>query len=340
MFRKLILFAAFLTFCVVVLGAYVRLSDAGLGCPDWPGCYGKITPHHAAGHIEEAHAAAPHGPVSMAKAWKEMVHRYLAASLGFLIVVIAAMAWRMRARLAQSPWLPTVLVGVVILQGLFGKWTVTMLLKPAIVTGHLVGGLTTLALLTWLAMRQAASRPGGRTSGGLRIAAALGFVLLACQITLGGWVSTNYAALACRDLPTCQGAWLPAMDFANAFHVVRELGQTASGELLSLSALTAIHWAHRVGAMLVAGYLLVLGAMLAGAGMRSEGVLLVAMVVLQFCLGLSNVWFGLPLGIAVAHNGGAALLVVLLTVINFRVAGSAAQVTLAFHPKIVSQSPR
>lgn len=340
MYRRLILFATLLTLCVVVLGAYVRLSDAGLGCPDWPGCYGKITPHHAAEHIEEAHAAAPHGPVSMGKAWKEMVHRYLAASLGFLIIVIAAMAWKMRARLGQSPWLATVLVGVVVLQGMFGKWTVTMLLKPAIVSGHLIGGLTTLTLLTWLSMRQAALRQDVRTSGGLRLAAALGLVLLACQITLGGWVSTNYAALACSDLPKCQGAWLPAMDFANAFHVVRELGQTASGDLLSTTALTAIHWTHRVGAVLVASYLLALGAFLVGAGLRREGGLLIAMVALQFCLGLSNVWFGLPLAIAVAHNAGAALLVVLLTVINFRVAGSAAQVTLAFHPKIVSQSPR
>ena len=148
MFRKLVFVATFVTLCVVVLGAYVRLSDAGLGCPDWPGCYGKLTPHHAAGNVNDAYVAAPQGPVSMAKAWKEMVHRYFAASLGLLIVVVAGLAWRSRVTLGQSPWLAIALVGVVILQGLFGKWTVTMLLKPAIVTGHLIGGLATLALLT------------------------------------------------------------------------------------------------------------------------------------------------------------------------------------------------
>lgn len=340
MFRRLVLLATFLTFCVVVLGAYVRLSDAGLGCPDWPGCYGMLSPHHAAEHIAQAQVAAPDGPVSMAKAWKEMVHRYVAASLGLLLIAIAAMAWRLRARLAQSPWLATALVGVVILQGLFGKWTVTMLLKPAIVTGHLLGGLTTLALLTWLSLRQVAVSPAPTVGRGLRIAAALGFVLLAGQIALGGWVSTNYAALACTDLPTCQDKWIPATDFAHAFHIVRELGQTAAGDALPLPALTAIHWTHRVGAVLVGAYLLAFGVRLMRAGLRAEGALLHLLVVAQFALGLSNVWLGLPLAVAVAHNAGAALLVAALTVINFRVARSSATVTLAFHPKIVSASPR
>lgn len=340
MFPRLVLLATLLTLCVVVLGAYVRLSDAGLGCPDWPGCYGQLSPHHAAEHIAQAQVAAPDGPVSMTKAWKEMVHRYLAASLGLLIIVIAAMAWQLRVRLGQSPWLATALVGVVILQGLFGKWTVTMLLKPAIVTGHLLGGLITLALLTWLAMRQVAWSTTPGVSRGLRIAAVLGFVLLVCQIALGGWVSTNYAALACTDLPTCQEEWLPATDFANAFHIVRELGQTAAGDALSLPALTAIHWTHRLGALVVAAYLLALGVLLMRAGLRAPGVLLHLLVAAQFGLGLSNVWLGLPLPVAVAHNAGAALLVVLLTVINFFVARSVATVTLAYHPKIVSASPR
>lgn len=317
MFRKLVFLAAFLTFCVVVLGAYVRLSDAGLGCPDWPGCYGKLTPHHAAEHINEAQQAAPQGPVSMAKAWKEMVHRYLAASLGLLIIAIAVMAWRKREALGQSPWLATALVGVVILQGLFGKWTVTMLLKPAIVTGHLIGGLTTLTLLTWLALRQTSPRTPARAAT-LRGAATLGLVLLIAQIVLGGWVSTNYAALACTDLPTCQGSLVPDMDFANAFHVVRELGQTADGANLPLPALTAIHWTHRVGAVVVAAYMLLLGVLLMKRGMRGEGRALHALVTIQFVLGVSNVIFGLPLAVAVAHNAGAALLLVTLVVINFR----------------------
>lgn len=323
MFRKLVFFATLMTLCVVVLGAYVRLSDAGLGCPDWPGCYGKLTPHHAAEHINEAYVAAPQGPVSMPKAWKEMVHRYLAASLGVLIVLIAGLAWRQRARLGQSPWLATALVGVVILQGLFGKWTVTMLLKPAIVTGHLIGGLITLALLTWLSMRHSRWRPSRAVSAGLQTAALIGFVLLACQIFLGGWVSTNYAGLACTDLPTCQGRWLPDMDFGHGFHLVRELGQTADGAALPLPALSAIHWTHRLGAVVLAAYLIALGVLLMRAGFARDGRLLHALVALQFLLGLSAVWFGLPLAVAVAHNAGAALLVMLLVVINFRVAKSA-----------------
>lgn len=340
MFRKLVLVATFVTLCVVVLGAYVRLSDAGLGCPDWPGCYGKLTPHHAAGNINDAYVAAPQGPVSMAKAWKEMVHRYFAASLGLLIVVVAGLAWRSRVTLGQSPWLAIALVGVVILQGLFGKWTVTMLLKPAIVTCHLIGGLATLALLTWLSMRQTEWQPSNRASSGLRAAALAGFVLLAGQIVLGGWVSTNYAALACTDLPTCQGRWLPEMEFGHAFHMLRELGQTADGALLSLPALSAIHWTHRLGAVIVAVYLIALGALIMRAGLRREGQVLHALITLQFLLGISNVWFGLPLAVAVAHNAGAALLVMLLVVINFRVAKSHSAVTLASHLKTLTESPR
>ena len=340
MFRKLVYFATFITLGVVVLGAYVRLSDAGLGCPDWPGCYGKLTPHHAAEYINEAYGAAPQGPVSMGKAWKEMVHRYLAATLGLLIIVIAGLAWRQRARLEQSPWLPTALVGVVVLQGLFGKWTVTMLLKPAIVTGHLIGGLTTLALLTWLSMRQSEWRPTNTVSPSLRAAALFGFMLLACQIILGGWVSTNYAALACTDLPTCQGRWLPDMDFGHAFHLFRELGQTADGAMLPLPALSAIHWTHRLGAVVVVVYLIALGVLTMRAGLRREGRLLHVLVALQFLLGLSNVWFGLPLAVAVAHNAGAALLVMLLVMINFRVAKSTSAVTSAFHPKTLFENTR
>ena len=318
--RKLVLFTTFITFCLVVLGAYVRLSDAGLGCPDWPGCYGQLSPAQAADQIAQAHAAAPNGPVSIPKAWKEMVHRYIATFVGFCILVIAGLSWRQVERRERSPWLPTVLVGVVILQGIFGKWTVTMLLKPAIVTGHLVGGLTTLALLTWLAMRHLAPRTTAwDVVPGVRRAAVVAFVLLAIQIVLGGWVSTNYAALACADFPTCQGSLVPQMDFGHGFHFFRELGQTSDGQMLPLAALTAIHWVHRVGAVLVAGFLWLFAArLMREPGMRSAGVWLAALVTLQFMLGLANVWFSLPLSLAVAHNAGAAALVVLMAVINFR----------------------
>jgi cytochrome c oxidase assembly protein subunit 15 len=321
MYRRLALFALVMTLTVVVFGAYVRLSDAGLGCPDWPGCYGALSPHHAADEIAQAQAGAPQGPVSMPKAWKEMTHRYLAGALGLVILGIAALAWRQRRDARVSVPLAVALVGVVIVQGLLGKWTVTLLLKPAIVTGHLLGGLTTLALLCLLALR-AVGMARREAGGGLVLAVRGGLLLLVCQIALGGWTSTNYAALACTDLPTCHGAWWPQADYANAFHLVRELGMTAEGALLSLDALTAIHWMHRLGAVVAGAYLLVLGAVL----MRHQalaglGRALLGGVLLQVLLGVGNVLFSLPLPLAVAHNAGAALLLLLVVGINYRVAG-------------------
>lgn len=321
LYRRLVLLALLLTAVVVVFGAYVRLADAGLGCPDWPGCYGQLSPHHAADQIGAAHAADPAGPVSPAKAWKEMLHRYLAASLGVLILAIAALAWRHRTHPAAAPWVATALVGVVVFQGLLGKWTVTLLLKPAIVTGHLLGGLTTLGLLCWLALRaHGAPRSARAAPVPLAMGARLGLVLLAVQIALGGWTSTNYAALACTDFPACHGSYWPAADYANAFHLVRELGMTADGDLLPLSALTAIHWTHRVGAALVGGYLLLFGCALARRD-RAAAAMLVAGVLVQLGLGVANVLLSLPLPLAAAHNAGAALLVVLMVWINWRFAG-------------------
>lgn len=319
MLRRLAAVALLLTLVVVVFGAYVRLSDAGLGCPDWPGCYGKLSPAHAAEHILDAQTVRPDGPVSLPKAWKEMIHRYLAATLGLLIVVIAVLSWRRRREAGVAWGVAAALVGVVIFQGLLGKWTVTLLLKPAIVTGHLLGGLTTLALLAWVNLRLCGMRRIP-TAGGLVVAARLGLALLVLQIALGGWVSTNYAALACTDFPTCHGQWVPAdTDFANAFHVVRELGMTADGELLSNQALTAIHWTHRLGALLVGSFLLVLALLLAR-HRRSLvlGGLLAGAVLLQVSLGIANVYLSLPLPLAVAHNAVAALLVLLMVLINYR----------------------
>ncbi|MBC9073306.1 COX15/CtaA family protein [Thauera sp. CAU 1555] len=326
LYRRLVLLALLLTAVVVVFGAYVRLADAGLGCPDWPGCYGQLSPAHAADDIRAAHAADPHGPVSLPKAWKEMVHRYLAATLGLVIIAIAVLAWRRRAEPGSAPGVAMVLVGVVIFQGLLGKWTVTLLLKPAIVTAHLLGGLTTLALLSWLALRAyAAPRRQANLAAGasapLRLAAAAGFVLLVGQIALGGWTSTNYAALACTDFPACHGSYWPEADYANAFHVVRELGMTADGELLSLAALTAIHWTHRLGALVAGGFLLVLGAaLMRRPGSRDAGIALLAALAVQVGLGIANVLLSLPLPLAVAHNAGAALLVGVMVWVNFTLA--------------------
>ncbi|MCB1917586.1 MAG: COX15/CtaA family protein [Rhodocyclaceae bacterium] len=314
--RRMILGALGLTLLVVVFGAYVRLSDAGLGCPDWPGCYGHATPAHAAPQIQQAESLQPGGPVSLPKAWKEMIHRYLAASLGLLIIAIAIQSWRKRREPGSAPLVATALVGVVVFQGLLGKWTVTLLLKPAIVSGHLLGGLTTLALLAWLGLR-ASSSGRHRVPAGLLGAARLGLVLLAAQIALGGWTSTNYAALACQDFPRCHGEWLPDTDFANAFHVVRELGMDADGELLSQQALTAIHWTHRVGALVAGSYLLLLALLLARRRpLRRHAVALTAALVAQLGLGVANVLMSLPLPLAVAHNAGAALLLLVLVTIN------------------------
>lgn len=326
-FKKLVVMTTLLTFGLIMLGAYVRLSDAGLGCPDWPGCYGKLTPTHAAGDIAAAVAeqGGEHGPVSIPKAWKEMVHRYIASFLGLLIIGIAYLAWKKREELQQKPWLATSLVGVVCLQGAFGAWTVTMLLKPAIVTGHLIGGMTVLAMLTWLWLRQTSpartvSPPKDLRT--LQILARVGLLAVIAQIVLGGWVSTNYAAVVCTDFPTCQGSMWPHMEFEHAFHIKRELGETPDGQILNVASLTAIHFTHRIGALLVT---LVLGVLAFNLwrhpGTQVLAIKVVAVLTLQIAMGIGNVVFQLPLWLAVAHNGGAALLLVTLILVNYRLSG-------------------
>ncbi|MFM8548969.1 MAG: COX15/CtaA family protein [Betaproteobacteria bacterium] len=323
-YRQLIAFTMALTLGLIMLGAWVRLTDAGLGCPDWPGCYGKLTPTQAKADIARAVAdqGGDHGPVSLGKAWREMVHRYIASALGLLIIAIAVIAWRKQATLRQSPALPVALVGVVIMQGIFGMWTVTLLLKPAIVTLHLAGGMLTFALLVWLWQRQQPRWSGLDEAGlaRLRVPALIALALLCAQILLGGWTSTNYAALACTDLPRCQGRWLPELNFEDAFHVFRELGRTDDGDFLPMQALTAIHLMHRIGAVCVALWLgwLALRVMRLP-GVRGFGALMLVALGIQFLLGLSNVWFSLPIGVAVGHTGGAAALLALLVVLNFRI---------------------
>jgi heme a synthase len=321
-FGTLIRLTTAMTFVLIILGAFVRLSDAGLGCPDWPGCYGNLTPHHSVEEIKAAEAMQPGGPVTMAKAWKEMAHRYLAMIVGALIAALMFAAWRNRHLFAQSPLLATVIAAAVIFQAALGAWTVTMLLKPAIVTSHLLGGITILALLALFWARQPQSgKMGSRiiATQGLKLFAVFATVVLLGQIVLGGWTSTNYAALACTDLPKCHGQWMPQMDFANAFHVIRPLGVGPDGELLTIDALRAIHWMHRLGALIVVA---VVG-WFAWRLMRVEsgkkaGRMLAVLLALQVLLGLSNVWFSLPITIAVAHNGVAALLFSLMIVIIYR----------------------
>ncbi len=322
MYCRLIKIAVALTFGIVVLGAFVRLSDAGLGCPDWPGCYGHVTVPNEAHEIAVAEAKFPQQPVEIKKGWIEMVHRYFASMLGLLLAAIAVFAWRKRVELRQPIWLPLFLVLLVVFQGMLGMWTVTLRLYPAVVTAHLIGGMTTLALLTWLLMRQYRGR---MASGIMRLSelkrlALLALVVLGVQILLGGWVSTNYAALACIDFPLCHGSWAPAADYANGFYPFRDLGRTASGELLHQDALNAIHWVHRIGALItfcVVGYFGL--RLLRYAQLKAVAIALLIALCMQISFGVANVWFSLPLTIAVAHNAMAAVLLILLVAVNFRI---------------------
>jgi cytochrome c oxidase assembly protein subunit 15 len=247
-----------------------------------------------------------------------MFHRYIAGTLGVLILAIMITSWLKRRTLHQSPLLPAAIVVLVALQAALGMWTVTLLLKPVIVTLHLLGGMATLGLLTWLALRQMTWPAAGAAAQSLRRWAALGLVIVICQIALGGWVSANYAAFACPDFPACHDEWLPAMDFRHGFQFVRELGMTAAGMPLASDALTAIHWAHRVGALITLGYVGALAAALMRTpGFARHGAVLALLLALQICLGIANVLLSLPMPVAVAHNGGAAVLLVVLIVINF-----------------------
>ena len=322
LYRPLVLCSVVLTFLVIVVGAYVRLEDAGLGCPDWPGCYGQLLGVPDEVHeLARAEQAFPGKSVDAGRAWKEMFHRYLAGMLGLLIAAIAVIAWRRRAAIGRPPWLASALVLLVAFQATLGMWTVTMLLQPAIVTLHLLGGMAIFALLLWLALREinppAAPAAAARA---LRPWAAAGVAVLVAQIALGGWVSTNYAALACTDIPTCHGEWLPAMDFGHAYHVLRDLGVTATGAPLSHEALTAIHWSHRLGAVvtLVCVGFLALWA-LRIPRLRAVGAALLVLLLAQAGLGIANVLLRLPLVLAAAHNAGAALLLAALVMLNFTV---------------------
>src|SRR5690606_32796891 len=239
-YRRLVFLTLFLTLDLVMFGAFVRLTDSGLGCPDWPGCYSNFSPIGAMSEIRQAADAMPFGPVTVGKAWIEMVHRYIGAILGLLIIGIMVLAWRYRRELRQSPTLATVIFVAVCVQGAFGAWTVTHKLMPIIVTTHLLGGMLLLALLTWLGARLKVHDPVPVAASRWRGFAVAGMLLLVVQIALGGWVSTNYAALACMDFPTCHGELIPEMDFHGGFSLMRALGELPSGEIISQTALTAI----------------------------------------------------------------------------------------------------
>ncbi|VXC63472.1 MULTISPECIES: COX15/CtaA family protein [unclassified Pseudomonas] len=315
---RLALFATLLTVVVVLLGAYTRLTHAGLGCPDWPGCYGFLGVPMSEHKQAIAEARFPEAPVEVAKGWYEMIHRYFAGALGLVILVIAAQAVRRRAEPTQPLRLPLAILALVILQGAFGMWTVTLQLWPQVVTAHLLGGFATLSLLTLLTLRLSGRFAPLQLPGPLRTLAAACLLLVIGQITLGGWVSSNYAAVACVDLPTCHGEWWPAMDFGKGFHLTQHIGPNYLGGQLDSDARTAIHMSHRIGALLVTLALLVLAWRLHAARLsRLSGLLLLALAV-QVGLGISNVIFHLPLLVAVAHNAGGAALLLVMVLINYR----------------------
>ena len=314
--KALTVLTLFLTFDLVIFGAFTRLTDSGLGCPDWPGCYGEMSPIQAHADIHAAETAMPTGPVTRGKAWIEMIHRYLATGVGALITVLMVTAWRehlKRRPLAISPWWPTATFVWVCLQGAFGALTVTMKLYPAIVTTHLLGGLGLLVLLA--VQGEGYLRRPLALSKGLRAAAWIVAGLTVLQITLGGWVSTNYAVLACTDFPTCQGQWWPPMDFDHGFAVFRELGMGKHGDVLPFAALTAIHMTHRAGALVLTIAVVWLAWRLhrqADPVSRRVALGLGLALAWQLASGLSNVVLGWPLLAALAHTGGAAALLTLM----------------------------
>ena len=311
-FHRLATIAATVAFCVIVLGAFVRLSDAGLGCPDWPGCYGQFSWPVEAPAVAEANQAFPERPVESEKAWKEMVHRYLAGALVILVLALNILSWTCANRQAGLRLLSALLLALILFQAALGMWTVTLKLWPIVVLSHLMGGLATFAMLLWLVYRSGSSAPS-RALVRIRPFIITGLFVLVIQLALGGWTSANYSALACPDFPTCQGEMWPDSDFREGFILWREIGVDYEGGVLDLPSRVAIHITHRTGALLV---FIILGwlafKLLRNTETQAGGYVLGTLLVAQLTLGILNILLYLPLPNAVAHNGVGALLLAMM----------------------------
>ncbi len=311
-FHRLAAIAAIVALCVIVLGAFVRLSDAGLGCPDWPGCYGQFSWPMEAPAVAEANRAFPERPVESEKAWKEMVHRYLAGALMMLVLALNILSWKSANRQAGLRLLSAFLLVLILFQAALGMWTVTLKLWPIVVLSHLMGGLATFGMLLWLVYRSGFSAPS-QALVRIRPLIVTGLFVLVIQLALGGWTSANYSALACPDFPTCQGEMWPDSDFREGFIVWREIGVDYEGGVLDLPARVAIHITHRTGALLV---FIILGwlafKLLRNTETQAGGYLLATLLVAQVTLGILNILLYLPLPNAVAHNGVGALLLAMM----------------------------
>ena len=345
---QLVAITAFLTLDLIAFGAFVRLTDSGLGCPDWPGCYGQLLPAQASTQITQAMAEqGAHGPVNHVKAWIEMIHRYVASFIGVLILVMFVRAMVAKFRDANSSWLraanefgaasvgvawPLLLLIVVCVQGLFGKWTVTLKLMPIVVTTHLMGGMLLFALLIWFWMRerQRAGETRAMTitvAGGVKLIVWIAVITLAVQIFLGGWVSTNYAVMACVDFPGCNGAGqlTPVVAWNEGFTLLRALGRNPDGSFLTIEGLRAIHWAHRIGALVTTVVVVAAAISLLRAhqALRRQALWIKTALLLQVAIGIGTVLFAQPIVLAVAHNFVAAVLLATLVVAAYRVSGPA-----------------
>lgn len=325
LFFKMAFAATCLAYVVILLGAYTRLADAGLGCPDWPGCYGHVgVPKHV-DDVAAANQAYPERPVEAAKAWKEMIHRYFASTLGLMIFAIGIIAIKKRKESNHAFKLPLFLMALVVFQGMLGMWTVTIKLNPTIVMSHLMGGMTTLSILWWLTLRSGrlfkTEQIKNLNMSALKTPALIGLVVVVLQVMLGGWTSSNYAALHCVEFPTCTGGeYLPAMNFSEGFTLWHGIEQNFEFGIMSNEARIAIHTTHRIGAVVTALFVIWLGLKLlltpAYKPLKNAGIALLAVVTLQFILGVSNVVLSLPLLVAVAHNGGGALLILTMVTLN------------------------